>query len=552
MFFSTSPSARISAEEKGFEVRPLQSFLSNHELEEMRRQALKDLDDVWKEVCGSEARREDPFGEAAVEKMVWYLASYELYNFRKTAAALKKVIASCNPIRAIVSRCDDPLLMGVRSDPLTFGLREEFQTLKVLDTGRRSIGWCSRMTTKMKRVARNGLLVWRSIRSIVTRSGGRVMAVSSGRLFGGSLGSWQLVELPVDILGVAGDVLAVSDRRQKGFVEGDWCRRLMFAELVEVWRSVQRLGKRHLWWIDRLLSGCDIVAYGYPPIQPGLASICIERARSLKVPVVGYQHGPNYGMQWAGPRLFYSDYSRCDVFWSWGLSRESLNAVLPPGLECPPVLPLGRLGRKVVGSSPPAVGQPEWDIVFPVTLVSDWFRDSLRIDSETMLRKQIAICDVLERLAVARKLRVLVKPINGLPEINDPISRYENRWPNLIWDRSILFSEVAVADKCRVMLTEFPSSPLFEALAGSVPVVAMNTPFIAYTEEIVREMGEGVRWADDIAGVERQLLALLDDAELAKQAAADGRRFAESVLRPADPAAVDQEFAHLRGVEKLP
>ncbi len=44
-----------------------------------------------------------------------------------------------------------------------------------------------------------------------------------------------------------------------------------------------------------------------------------------------------------------------------------------------------------------------------------------------------------------------------------------------------------MAAATREVVTEFPSSPLFEALAGSVPVVAMETPFINYTEKILSD-----------------------------------------------------------------
>jgi hypothetical protein len=555
VFFSTSPSARMAVEAAGFEVETLQEYVSEDELDGMRKAALGELEDLWKEVrLQGEASGDTVLGEAAIRKMVWYLGSYELLNFRKTAAVLEKLRTKYSPQRVVAVSAVKSQLMNVRCDPLAIGLRETFENVTVLDSGNQTgAGSTSEAKAALAGLARTGVLLWRSACSALGGGMGRVLAVSSGRLFGSVLGKWQLLELPIARPKAIGEVTDLHIAAGK-----DWCQCLMIAELTQIWDFLQGLARRNLWWLDRLIQRCHVVVFGYPPISAGLASICVERARHLGVPVVGYQHGPNYGMQWVGPKLYLSDYSRCDVVWSWGLSRERMQAVLPAGMECPPVMPLGRLQRRKAEVKLVAVGEGEaerssskWDIVFPVTLVGEWSREPLRIDAEVLLRRQVEICELLDRLAKSRGLRVLVKPIRGLPEINDPISLYEKRWPNLIWNRSILFGDVAVADKCRMVLTEFPSSPLFEALAGSVPVVAMNTPFVTYTDDIIREMGQAVRWADDIDAVERELVALLDNAELAKQAADDGKRFAESVLRPADAAAVDQEFARLRGVEKL-
>ena len=547
VFISTSPSARIAAEAAGFQVEAIQDSISVEELEGIRKAALDELDELWTQVCRTAgARGKDLLGESAIRKMACYLASYELMNFRKTAMALAKLRERLSPQRVVAVSALEAQLMNVRCDPLVAGLQGAFEKVTVIEAERQASGGNADVKGVLRDLAINGLLAWRSFRSALFGTAGRVLAVSSGKWFREALEKWQLLQFPVQRAREIGEVTDLEGKPGK-----DWCQRLMIAELTILWNFLQRMARRNLWWLDRLVKRCDVVVFGYPPITPGLASICVERARHFGVPVVGYQHGPNYGMQWVGPKLYLADYSRCDVFWSWGLRRERMQAVLPKGLECPPVVPLGRLQKRAVVEDAVTTDDDEpatkWDIVFPVTLVGEWSREALRIDAEAMLKRQIEICQLLDRLARDRGLRVLVKPIRGLPEINDPISRFEDRWSNLTWDRSILFGEVAVADRCRVMLTEFPSSPLFEALTGSVPVVAMSTPFVNYTDEIKREMGEGVRWADDIEAVERELLVLLDDDELAGQAAVDGKAFADKVLRPVDSAAVDREFALIRG-----
>lgn len=541
VFFSTSPSARITAEEHGFEVKALHDYLSNDELEGVREQALKDLNELWVDVCRHEEGRGDVIGEAAIRKMVWYPASYELYNFRRTAVALMKVKQEYSPRRTVVATSEEVLLMGVRCDSLAIGLEAEFENVEVVEGTKQSLGLGARVKATLMGLARNCYIMWRTIKSVAGGAAGRILVVSSGRLFGRVLPNWQLVELPVGLPTVFGEVRTLENEStfdREGAGESDWCRRLMVAELIQVWRYLQRIGRRHLWWVDWLVRKCGLVAFGYPPVQPGLASLCVERARHLGVPVVGYQHGPNYGMQWVGPKLYHADYCRCSVFWSWGLSRERMQAVLPDGLECPPVEVLGKISRQAQGDVSSTQREPSWDIVFPVTLVGEWFRESLRIDAETMLQRQIEICEVLDRLARARDLRILVKPIKGLHEIYAPVSRYEKRWPNLVWDRSVLFSELAVAGVTRLVVTEFPSSPLFEALAGSVPVVSMETPFINYTEEVARQMGEAVRWVSDMDGLEKEILLLLDNPEQASRSATDADRFTRSNLKVADPSEV--------------
>jgi len=215
---------------------------------------------------------------------------------------------------------------------------------------------------------------------------------------------------------------------------------------------------------------CAAAVWDSPPILPIGKALLVELLLTSGVPVLGFQHGGNYGIQKTFPRHFDSDFSCCTHYFSYGFTRSDLAETEPLVEPLCQIIPSGAFERgtkNLFGSRAP---KPQYDILFPLTNACSFHRDSLRIPGIDLASQQ---WDLLRFLDGLRNCKVLVKPFAKFNHDNSSFSESLATLKNLDVHAKFPLDVYFEVFKINVILVEYASGPLYESISKDVEIILL-------------------------------------------------------------------------------
>ena len=233
----------------------------------------------------------------------------------------------------------------------------------------------------------------------------------------------------------------------------------------------------------------SLAIWGNSPIT-GMKALVVEYLRSAGIPVLGSQHGALFGDAYE-PWHFDSDFNRCDFFVSYGFTGEDLRRLYPDRDIKMKVLPFG-------ASSPNRSARVKTpiDILFPLTnSLSSFEGGMVRALPDRLAEAQIVLLEYLDSLA---DLDIYIKPFMFSGDHNSAVMPVLQRMKHVkIVDYMPLNSFLRKYHP-KVILVEFPSSPLYDALHLDSEIFLLDNPIIPYDKTALEQLQKRVHYCQDV------------------------------------------------------
>lgn len=226
-----------------------------------------------------------------------------------------------------------------------------------------------------------------------------------------------------------------------------------------------------------------------PPYRKCKALI-FEYLRSVKVKVVGSQHGGCYGETY-DPWVFDSDFDRCDYYISHGFEQGDLERLYPEIPIKPKILPFGSVNYGI--KTKPA---REIDILFSPTISLPIFHCGMeRIPPHELTDRQVKILEFLNSLSGRRVYVKLYKDSNWKNCSTMPIFR---KFKNLSFISNLTMEEFLKKFSPKITVIEFPTSTLYDTLYFDSEIFLMNDWVNPFENKALEELEKRVYYAEDI------------------------------------------------------
>jgi hypothetical protein len=236
--------------------------------------------------------------------------------------------------------------------------------------------------------------------------------------------------------------------------------------------------------MQRIHDCYGVTAAGWTvPLVGTPSRLASEALMRQGVPVAGLQHGGCYLSQHLGEKHFMTDFAACTHFISYAADQECFEDAYSAGerraygaVRCCTVLPGGNADH-----ASPRQGAEPVDVVFPVTNAVDLFW-TCRTGADRLARAQ---CAVLEALEARTDLRSIVKPF---PHASRDSIAVTSALRGLRHAQVVQMGWRDFLERYRPSLAviEFPSTPLYEALAYDMDIFLLTDPTAPFTERALR------------------------------------------------------------------
>ncbi len=241
--------------------------------------------------------------------------------------------------------------------------------------------------------------------------------------------------------------------------------------------------------------------WGLPPCLRNnslFAEYCINNG----VPVLGFQHGGNYITQNLQFVHFDSYFSRCTHFFSYGFTSDDANKVYPKRKVDCEVIPSGSyyesLRQRKKRSTVKNV-----DILFPLTNSMSMFTIG-RINGFDLAQYQISILDYLENIPSNKN--IVAKPFSEYNSENCAVFKKLKSLKKVKVNTLHLASYLQIFTP-KVVIIEYPSSPLFEMIGQEVEIFLMLDPVSPFSKDALSLLEKRVHIFSRV----EDLFASLDD-----------------------------------------
>jgi hypothetical protein len=246
-------------------------------------------------------------------------------------------------------------------------------------------------------------------------------------------------------------------------------------------------------------------------------------AMGAGIPVIGMQHGGN-GVQDLSYFGVIAEFSMCTHYFGYGHAKEDLPSALLPFADCK-IMPVGstRLPTaKSIKEYEPVRGR----VLFPITN-SISILDGGRISPDFLAQAQ---CDILQALEKRPDLDIWVKPFMGSTSKNFACARLLAGLRNLRVTGEF-FPHALEALRPELLVVEYPSSPLFEALPFDVDIFALADPLFPFTEAAMAMLDRRVHFFHSA----KDLTAALAEYGKSPLPRLRGEEFFQTFLHRPDP-----------------
>ena len=244
----------------------------------------------------------------------------------------------------------------------------------------------------------------------------------------------------------------------------------------------------------------DAAAWSVSPGGRPQKNLLVQYLLAGKVPVVGMQHGGNYGVQDLGCLHVLSDFSKCTRFFSYGVTSKDILPRLGNNIHCD-IVPIGSTrtpSETIVHSFVPRRGR----VVYPPTLSR-----SMLCAGEMKSPRQLAEDQrmLLQALDSRTDLDVWIKPFHNAtpstlacPQTLQRMKHARIAGGGFTWFLSQMRPQLVVID--------LASSTLFESLPFDVDIFMLHDAVYRFTPEADRMLRDRVHVFDTAADMVQALL----------------------------------------------
>ena len=233
--------------------------------------------------------------------------------------------------------------------------------------------------------------------------------------------------------------------------------------------------------------------WGNPP-NFGSKALIANFLMSNDIPVIGSQHGGNYGTQNCYSIHFDTDFSRCTHFLSYGFTDKDLKATYPNRTTNCEIVPVGSyLEQSRVESS--SKSKAKIDILFPLTNAMSIFPEGCRPKSDLLTSYQTKI---LKQLDQFDELRVVVKPFKGSSHENCSVMQVISMLENIEVIDDMHLTDCLKENEVRAIVSEYPSSPMFEVIGLDTEIFQLSAPNVPFSKESLVLLTRRVHWFEKI------------------------------------------------------
>lgn len=244
-----------------------------------------------------------------------------------------------------------------------------------------------------------------------------------------------------------------------------------------------------------------LAIWGNPPYE-GIRALICDFLRSKGVKIIGSQHGAVYGdskENWH----FDSDFTRCDLFFSYGFNNDDLQRLYPEKLIKTKIIPVGKIsGIKETAN------KRQIDILFPLTnSISIFDGGCLRTTPHELTLRQIYLLKYLESL---KSKHIYVKPFVNSNYQNCSVLPVISSLKNvkLVNDLSLL--EFLTKFKPKIVLLDLPSTPLYEVLGLDAEIFLLDDAGHPFESQALERLKKRVHYFTDLVEMIRNIDAFLD------------------------------------------
>lgn len=212
--------------------------------------------------------------------------------------------------------------------------------------------------------------------------------------------------------------------------------------------------------------------WSYPPTDPSAKSLMVHYLLCSGLPVIGRQHGGNYGIEKNYPRHFDSDFRSCSHYLTYGFNASDLKETMPETVVPCQIIPVGL--PHIVRSEK---RQRRYNILFPISNATYFFRDTVRPLQHYLSHIQ---CDLLQFLDRLPNVRVLVKPFMLYDSMTCAFAELIRHLPNIEVVSHMSLTDCLQDFEIDAMVVEYISSPLFEGLPLDIEILSLANPLLPF------------------------------------------------------------------------
>lgn len=228
--------------------------------------------------------------------------------------------------------------------------------------------------------------------------------------------------------------------------------------------------------LDNLLrvGRVNAAAWSFSPGSDQKKSIMMRYCMLSGVPVSGLQHGGNYGVQDCGASHMRADYSFCTHFFTYGCTASDMDMAAGQRVPCE-VIPLRPSRKPLLDIGVSRQGGP---VIFPIT---NCYGLTIleRVSPAFLLAAQEALLAALESRT---DLDVWIKPFPGAtPATLSCPERIKSLRHAKVGGGS--FQWFLSQRRPQLVVTEFPSEPLFQSLPHDLDIFLLLDPLFPFYPE---------------------------------------------------------------------
>jgi hypothetical protein len=273
-----------------------------------------------------------------------------------------------------------------------------------------------------------------------------------------------------------------------------------------------------------------------PPAATNGLIFLVEYLLQNNLIVLGRQHGGNYGIEVSQPKHFDSDFWWSTHYLSYGFTKEDLTETSPALQPLCDIIPAG---EKVTVISNPSTRE-RIDILFPISNATSFYKEGGRPLIHELAEYQRELLKFLNQLS---GVRVVVKPFPGY---NYATSAFMELLPKLknVEVMKTPFTQVLEHYDVGVIVSEFPSSPLFECLKTDAEILSLTNPLLPFNITADRLLKKRIYFYDSLPELKQGVTDFLE-GRLSQRRTSE---FAEKYLLPANSKGIKKITAKIFGM----
>lgn len=273
-----------------------------------------------------------------------------------------------------------------------------------------------------------------------------------------------------------------------------------------------------------------------PPAATNGLIFLVEYLLQNNLIVLGRQHGGNYGIEVSQPKHFDSDFWWSTHYLSYGFTKDDLKETSPALQARCEIIPAG---EKVTISSNSSARE-KIDILFPISNAASLYKEGGRPLIHELAQYQRKLLKFLNQLS---GVRVVVKPFPSYNYATSAFMELLQTCKNVeVFDMP--FTQVLEKYSIGAIVSEFPSSPLFECLKTDAEILLLTNPLLPFNATADRLLQKRVYFYDSLPELEQSITDFLQ-GRLSRRRNSE---FAEKYLLPVNAEGIKKITAEIFGM----